>query len=1060
VKLLKKIATIFVILQTSIVSAASIGGNLTWEYLGNDSYRFHQKIHRNCSPLGNLNSFTPIFGINVWNHPLIWNIQCTLIYVKPVFPDCNSNFQSITCSSADVNTIYEGYYVSDIIYLPGNPPPQGWIFGKYPCCNGILLNLPITPTNTSSIGGWYSTIYTKAGTSFLDDNSPQFTDNGTIYGCAGTTITYNPGLYDPDGDSLVVMFDSLYAAQIIGGPTPVPFTTVSYSFLAPYTWQNQLPNGTINPATGEITFLSTQAGSYGVSVKILSYRNGQLIASVKRVMQFNVLDCSGQINQPPQVTAPFESPPGSGNFIFSDTVYAGELVNFNLPATDTDTFYNGMQQEVFITASGGQFGTGFTDPNAGCSNPPCATLSPASPVSGLVNTNVQFTWQTDCSHLPQGVSSYTYNFVFNVRDDYCPLPAQKVVSVSITVIDKPPVAAPDLRCVSIDATGDITLQWLPPPDTLNSFSNYLIYSGSVIDSTNNLIPGSYTHTNGLQLGSNNYFIETRSGCYGNLTAASNTLQPIIVSAQGGNGIANISWNALHTPPLPSSLPYNVFREYPAGVWSLIGTTTLTNFTDSLNLCGDSVNYRIEQPDQSGCVSISSITSAFIYSNTPPAVITMDSVSVNALGQAIIGWNAGNNYISTVWQYNGSGWDSLTTIIGSGAQSFIHTNSQANTITETYAITVADSCGNMSVISPQQNTLLPQLLADNCLGEINLSWQPYVNLPSSISGYEIWQSINGNLFSQEDFVTNTNYFKDGLNSGDSVCYFIRMSGVNGTTSTSPVVCTTIIKAEEPTIYLRYATVENNNVVIAWASDTIAKGFKIIRKERSNTLIFDTLATVATMQMSFTDASAEINSKSYEYKVIAIDSCGNDRTVSNSAITILLEAEKNDLFSSLIKWNNYGDWPTGVERYIISRNGEEINSLQNNAYIDNYEEAFHLPSPFCYRITAIENTGNPLNFKDYSNSNIVCIEIESHIYVPNAFTPEGINPIFKPVSSFLSHDNYSFAIYNRWGERIFYTTDPQSGWDGTQKGEKSPAGIYIYQLNTDKIKNKKGVVSLVR
>ncbi|MGI8892513.1 MAG: gliding motility-associated C-terminal domain-containing protein, partial [Bacteroidia bacterium] len=194
--------------------------------------------------------------------------------------------------------------------------------------------------------------------------------------------------------------------------------------------------------------------------------------------------------------------------------------------------------------------------------------------------------------------------------------------------------------------------------------------------------------------------------------------------------------------------------------------------------------------------------------------------------------------------------------------------------------------------------------------------------------------------------------------------------------------------------------------------------------------------------------------------AIDSCGNDRTISNSAITILLEAVKNDLFSSLLKWNEYVEWPTGVKNYIVTREGEEINSLQNNAYVDYYEDAFHLPSPFCYRITALENSGNPFNFKDYSNSNIVCIEIEGNIYIPNAFTPSGLNPVFKPVNSFLPHDSYSFAIYNRWGERVFFTTDPQSGWDGTYKGEKSPAGIYIYNISTNKFKNKKGFVNLGR
>lgn len=1056
-------------------NAHESGGEITWECLGNGYFIFEWKKYHSCWPSTlTVPSFTTNSWIRIYNHPtlvgspVLANIPMTLVSLIDITPQCNAAFQGVNCQLLGPDTllqlaIFEGIYRSDTTYIPGIPPTQGWVFStSVSCCRVPMVNFPTTQPYGTDGGLVYSKMYPYNGSTANPcfDSSPKFLEKPVIFGCTVQNFKYTPNAFDPDGDSLSFAFDS--ACKMVqvwpGGPY---IHVVAVPYAPGYGWQNPLPNGSIDPSTGEITFSSNQPGAYGVTVKVSSFKSGQLISEVIREMRFTLVDCMTTPNNPPVVTAPFENPPGSGNYIFSDTVYAGDVVNFQLPAIDTDFLPNNLPQTITLTASGSQFGSGFTDPNTGCVFPPCATLNPPLPISQTVGTYTEFNWQTGCNHIPATQNSYTYSFVFTAKDDFCPVPGLQMVVVNITVLALPQIPAPDLRCVSIDnATGDISLQWLPPPDSLNSFSNYFIYSGSLIDSLNNLTPGSYIHTNGLQQGSNNYFVVTKSGCSGNLSAVSVTMQPIIVSAVGGNGIANISWNALHTPPLATSQPYNVYREYPAGNWSLIGTTTQTNFIDSLNLCGDSVKYRIEQPDQSGCVSISSIATAYIFNNTAPASINLDSVSVTSQGYATIGWDAGNNYSSTVWQYNGSGWDSLTTIYGSGAQSFINNNSQANTTTETYAITVADSCGNMSVISPQQNTLLPLILADNCLGDINLSWQPYINLPSSITGYEIWQSINGNLFSQEGFITNTNYNDDGFNSGDSVCYFIRMMGANGTTSTSPVVCTTILKAEEPAIYLRYATVENNNVIIAWGADSISTGFKIIRKERSNNTPFDTLATVAATQLNYTDATAEINSISYEYKIIAVDSCGNDRSISNSAITILLEAEKKDLFSSLIKWNEYGDWPTGVEKYVITRNGEEINSLQNNAYIDNFEAAFHLPSPFCYRIIAIENAGNPLNYKDYSNSNIVCIEIESNIYLPNAFTPGGINPVFKPVTSFLSHDNYSFAVYNRWGERIFYTNNPQNGWDGNYKGEKAPAGIYIYQLNTDKIKNKKGFVSLLR
>jgi gliding motility-associated-like protein len=38
-------------------------------------------------------------------------------------------------------------------------------------------------------------------------------------------------------------------------------------------------------------------------------------------------------------------------------------------------------------------------------------------------------------------------------------------------------------------------------------------------------------------------------------------------------------------------------------------------------------------------------------------------------------------------------------------------------------------------------------------------------------------------------------------------------------------------------------------------------------------------------------------------------------------------------------------------------------------------------------------------------------------------------------------YALAIYNRWGQRIFYTENPKEGWNGYYKEMESPQGFYI-------------------
>ncbi|MCX6230975.1 MAG: gliding motility-associated C-terminal domain-containing protein [Bacteroidetes bacterium] len=71
----------------------------------------------------------------------------------------------------------------------------------------------------------------------------------------------------------------------------------------------------------------------------------------------------------------------------------------------------------------------------------------------------------------------------------------------------------------------------------------------------------------------------------------------------------------------------------------------------------------------------------------------------------------------------------------------------------------------------------------------------------------------------------------------------------------------------------------------------------------------------------------------------------------------------------------------------------------------------------------------------------------IYVPNSFTPLGYNSVFKPIGEIVITKSYYFAIYNRWGQLLFETTDINQGWDGRFNGEYVQAGAYIYYLKID-------------
>lgn len=70
----------------------------------------------------------------------------------------------------------------------------------------------------------------------------------------------------------------------------------------------------------------------------------------------------------------------------------------------------------------------------------------------------------------------------------------------------------------------------------------------------------------------------------------------------------------------------------------------------------------------------------------------------------------------------------------------------------------------------------------------------------------------------------------------------------------------------------------------------------------------------------------------------------------------------------------------------------------------------------------------------------------LFVPSAFTPDGDgrNDLFQVSGSGLRAEGFQLRIYTRWGERIYETTDPAAGWDGTVNGKAATSDVYVWSL----------------
>jgi gliding motility-associated-like protein len=100
-----------------------------------------------------------------------------------------------------------------------------------------------------------------------------------------------------------------------------------------------------------------------------------------------------------------------------------------------------------------------------------------------------------------------------------------------------------------------------------------------------------------------------------------------------------------------------------------------------------------------------------------------------------------------------------------------------------------------------------------------------------------------------------------------------------------------------------------------------------------------------------------------------------------------------------------------------------------------------------------------------SRLLCVENRVVLFLPNAFSPngDGNNDLFKAEAIGMSA--FSLSIFNRFGEKVFETTSPENGWDGTFKGRALDPEVFVVYIQyidqeTGVAGEKVGSLTLVR
>jgi hypothetical protein len=666
----------------------------------------------------------------------------------------------------------------------------------------------------------------------------------------------------------------------------------------------------------------------------------------------------------------------------------------------------------------------------------------------------------------------------------------------------------EIRCISVGVNGNVSIAWDTAAGFVNFHMHYIYTSTSkngpyfLRDSILNRNTTTYTDlTSNAKNGPIYYYIESSCGAgNGNMPARDTVCTMFLTVVNQNNGLAELSWNAVHTPPLSSSMGwYRVFREYPAGVWTFIDSTKKLSFNDTITICSAVLNYMIETGDYSGCTSVSSIAGGIFEIKIGPATPVLDTVSVNGAGNAVLGWQPSSSHDTkgyVVYRYNSktSAWVPIDTVLGINSTFFTDLTANPNAVAVSYCIAAFDSCNNISPQGAPHNTIFIKTAPNACARYINISWNSYHNIPSSVKGYDIYLSINGGSFIYQttNDSTNLTFLLSNLVQGAKYCFLIEARNNSGTMSSSSDTISYTEKAPpEPTFsYLGTATVPSNNLVIVKSHVDVAAEIKKYNVLRSESLAgpFQLLGSIPfpvslNPDVFFTDSTAQTSEMSYYYKTVAVDTCNNDTTQTNIGRTILLLAAANSDLTNTLTWNDYEFWPDTALTLTLTQSFNIYRSVDgvwgagpiaivkssglvggNYSYVDPVAGFYTGQGLFAYYIVAQEGPGNPYGAVDSSRSNVAEALQNANVYIPNAFVPDGVNKIFIPVFSFLVKDSYDFTVFDRWGSVVFETTDTTLGWDGTISGLKGDEAVYVYLLKYmtayGEVVTRKGMVALLR
>lgn len=348
----------------SILAGHNIGGEIIYDYLGNNQYRITLIVFKNCEP-----------GTTGFDDPAALGIFETLSggMVSSENLSLDNNFVEQLpavlvnpCNIVPPTLCIEKGVYTTIVTLP--PIAGGYTISYQRCCRADgIENLAFNQQGMTLV----ATIPDLSAINEFN-SSARFTDLPPVTLCRNSEFFFNHGATDPDGDGLTYEFCSPFGGASADFPAPNPPDGPPYNSIAwsgGFNADNPItsnPGFSIDPNTGYLTGTPTQLGNFVVGVCVSEFRDGVLINTVRRDFQYRVIECeSAEPSFPTLENSSYETctgltvsfdnlSPASNNTLFHwDFGVAGTLADTSNLFEPTFTFPGPGAYEIVLTTNTG-----------------------------------------------------------------------------------------------------------------------------------------------------------------------------------------------------------------------------------------------------------------------------------------------------------------------------------------------------------------------------------------------------------------------------------------------------------------------------------------------------------------------------------------------------------------------------------------------------------------------------------------------------------------------------------------------------------------------------------